>query len=64
VLTLFFLFLSIGAALWIGDLLGKAWYGFLILAGFYGIIGLIMTLTGNKGLKKIVSNMIIKQVLK
>lgn len=35
VIVFFLLMLSIGTSLWIGDLLGKAYYGFFIVTAFY-----------------------------
>ncbi len=64
VLLLFFLFLNIGIALLIGDLLGKSYLGFLILAGFYAIAGLVMFLMREKILKAPVSGMIISKFYK
>ena len=40
--SIVFLILNIGIALWLGSLLGKIYYGFFIVAGFYAIIGLII----------------------
>lgn len=34
--------LNIAVALWLGDLLGKAYYGFLIVAGFYALVTVIL----------------------
>ncbi len=42
VFSLFALTLNIAIALWLGDLLGKNYYGFLIVASFYGLIGIIL----------------------
>jgi hypothetical protein len=58
----FLLMINIGIALWLGEILGKSWYGFLILAGFYLIIGIVLFLL-RKWLKKLVANIIIKQTL-
>ena len=33
---------SIGLSLWIGELVGKVYYGFLIVAGFYVLVALIL----------------------
>lgn len=41
-ISLFALTLNIGVALWLGDLLGKNYYGFLAVAALYGIIGVIL----------------------
>ncbi len=60
----FFVFLlNIGIALWIGDLLGKNYYGFLIVAGFYGLVGLIVYVFRRQWLKDPVSNLFIKKML-
>jgi hypothetical protein len=42
VFSLFALTLNIAIALWLGDLLGKNYYGFLIVASFYGLTGIIL----------------------
>lgn len=39
--VLFFLILNIGVALWIGELLGKSYYGFFAVAGFYALLTII-----------------------
>jgi len=65
--TVIFMFLlmgSLGLAFWLGDILGKPWHGFLIVSGFYGIIGFVLYFFMHKWLKKRVGNSIIKQVLK
>lgn len=60
----FMLFLNLGLALWLGEILGKMWYGFLVIAGFYGVATIVIHFLMHKWLKKIVSNYIIKQLLK
>ncbi len=64
IISLFFLMGTLGIALWLGDILGKPWYGFLVVAGFYAITGLIVYFLPHKWIRKIVSNSIIKHVLK
>ena len=59
----FLLSLSIGAALLIGEWLGKNYYGFFIIAGFYGIAGIVFRLNRNSFIKKPVSNFIITKIL-
>lgn len=61
--TLFFLILNIGVALWIGDLLGKSYYGFFIIAGFYAIVGSVFYAFRNRWVKVPVKNSIIIQAL-
>jgi len=41
-LSIFAIFLSIGAALYIGDLLGKDYYGFIVVSGFYGLVAIVI----------------------
>ena len=60
---MFFLMASIGLSIWLGEILGAGWYGFLIVAAFYGISGLILSLL-NGGIKKLIANSFVKQVFK
>ena len=60
----FMLFLNLGLAFWLGEILGKTWYGFFVVAAFYGIIGIVIHFFMHKWIKKLVCNYFIKQVLK
>lgn len=62
-LSIFIVTANIGAALWLGDLLGKSYYGFFCVAGFYGVIGAIVYFFMHNFIKKRVSNSIISQLL-
>lgn len=62
VLSLFIVFVSIGASLWLGDLLGKTYYGFFCVGGFYGIVACIIYFFMHNWIKKCVGNSIIKQM--
>lgn len=62
-IVLFFLIFNIGAALWIGEELGKSYYGFFIVAGFYGLLALIFGIFRKQLLKNPLNNSIITQVL-
>ena len=42
IFSLFALTINIAIALWLGDILGKNYYGFLVVASFYGLIGIIL----------------------
>jgi hypothetical protein len=53
--------INIAVALWIGDLLGKAYYGFFIVAGFYALAAIII-LIAHPSIKNRVNNNIIKQL--
>lgn len=61
--VLFFLILNIGIALWIGELLGKSYYGFFVVAGFYALLALIFGIFRKQLIKNPVNNSIIDQVL-
>lgn len=61
--VLFFLILNIGVALWLGDLMGKNYFGFFVVAGFYLLLALIFGIYRKKLLKEPLNNSIIEQVL-
>jgi len=63
-IVIFMFFLNLGLALWLGEILGKIYYGFFVVAAFYGILGIVMRLFMHKWLKKVAGNFFIKQVLK
>jgi len=60
----FMIFLNLGLAFWLGEILGKTFYGFFVVAGFYIIIGLILLLFMNKWMKAKIQNYIIRQIFK
>ncbi len=62
-ISMFSFVLSIGVALWLGDILGKAYYGFFIVAGFYLIAGIVLHYFLHSWVKKPISELIIKQAL-
>jgi hypothetical protein len=61
--AMFSFVLSIAVALWLGDLLGKAYYGFFIVAGFYLLAGLVLHFFLHRWVKTPISELIIKQAL-
>ncbi len=63
VLSLFIMILNLGIALWLGELLGKSYYGFFIVAGFNLVLGLVLHFFLHNWIKKPVSDIIISQVL-
>ena len=63
VISLFTLVLSIGIALWLGEELGKSYYGFFIVAAFDLLLAIILHFFLLKWIKKPISELIIKQVL-
>lgn len=64
VVTLFILIINIGIALWLGDLLGKSYYGFFIVGAFYALIAILLHAYRHEWIKNPVSNTIISQMLK
>ena len=61
VVSFFAFTINIAIALWIGDLLGKAYYGFLIVSGFYAIVGIILLIV-HPTIKKRVGDAIVKEL--
>jgi hypothetical protein len=64
VASMAFLFVSIAAAFLIGELLGKTYLGFLIVAGFYVLAGLIVLYARDRGLKESIADSIIRSIYK
>jgi hypothetical protein len=64
VILIFIFTATIGIALWIGDMLGKSYYGFFIVSGFYAFAVLILYLCRNSWIKTPVSKLIIEKVIK
>jgi hypothetical protein len=60
----FMLFLNLGIALWLGEILGSSFYGFFVVAGFYGITGAIVHFFFHKRIKKDIANNIVQQLIK
>ncbi len=54
--------LNIAISLWIGEILGKDYYGFLTVAAIYFVIGIILFFI-HPWIKNRISNSIIKQIL-
>lgn len=60
----FALMLSTGLALWLGELLGKNYYGFFAVAGVYAVLILLLFVFRQQWIQFPVSNAIISQMLK
>lgn len=63
VLSMFTIIVNVGIALWLGDLLGKSYYGFFCVAAFYGILGVVLYFFTHTSLKKSISDSIVSQML-
>jgi len=62
-ISVFMLFLNLGIAVWVGGLLENLFLGFFAVAGFYGIMALIMHFLMRKWLKTKVGDSIIRRIL-
>jgi fatty acid desaturase len=60
----FILFLNLGIALWLGDILGKLFWGFFVIAAFYILAGIVIHFFMHNWIKKLVSDYFIKRVTK
>jgi len=62
-LLIFLVIVNIGLGFWLGDLLGKVYYGFFCVAGFYALLALVSYFFLGNWIKKSVGNSIISQLL-
>jgi hypothetical protein len=62
-ITMFTLVFNIGIALFIGEILGKSYYGFFIIAGFYLLVGIVLHFFLLNWIKKPLSDLIITKAL-
>ncbi len=60
----FLLFFNLGLAFWLGIILGQIFFGFFVVAAFYGIVAIVIHFFMHNWLKKIICNYIIKLALK
>jgi fatty acid desaturase len=60
----FMIFVNLGLAFWLGEILGETYFGFFVVAMFYGIVAIVWHLFMHQWLKKKICNYMIKQVLK
>ena len=63
IIALFFFLITIGLSLYLGDLLGKTYYGFFAMAGFYAFLTILFLIFKNK-LEDIFNNYLINQIFK
>jgi len=61
--VLFFLILNIGIALWLGELMGRSYYGFFVVSGFYAVLAIGFLVFRKQLIKEPLNNSIITQVL-
>lgn len=56
--------LSLGAAYWIGYMMGNVYYGFFIMGGFYILLGILIHVFRRQLIKKPISDIIIDRLIK
>ena len=59
----FLLILSVAFALLLGEWLGKSYYGFFVIAGFYGIAGLLLYVYRERWIRIPFYNAFIRSIL-
>ncbi|WP_308992358.1 hypothetical protein QLS71_000815 [Mariniflexile litorale] len=59
-----FLFVNISLSLFLGDLLGEDYFGFLVVSGIYLIVTVILNYNRDKIIKVPITNLIIAKLLK
>ncbi len=63
VAAMFIIIINIGLALWLGELLGKSYYGFFVVTGAYAFLAILLRSYINQWIKVPVSNFIINLML-
>ena len=58
------LFGSLGLSSWLGEVLGKPYYGAFVFAGIYAVLGLFIHFFLHRRIKRTISNYIFFKVLK
>jgi hypothetical protein len=64
IIALFFIVLTIGVALYLGDVMGKPYYGFFAVAGFYAVTAIILFIIRKPYIEKTFNDYIINQIFK
>jgi hypothetical protein len=64
VLLVFVLMLSVGLALFLGEVLGKTYYGFFIVSGFYLLVGIVLHVFMDKWIRAPISESILNSIQK
>ncbi|MEO0046772.1 MAG: hypothetical protein RL705_1963 [Bacteroidota bacterium] len=64
VVALVSLFISLGLALWFGEMMKKNYYGYFMVALLYVMLGILLFLFRKPWIKNQMSNIVIKSMLK
>lgn len=62
-LVMFIFIFNFGISLWLGELLGKSYYGFFATAFFYAIVAVLISIYGRRLVKVPVSTRLISKLL-
>jgi len=62
-ITIVLIFLNLGLGLWLGEILGKTYYGFFVVAAFYVLLWAVLRIFMHKWLKEYVRNTVINKFL-
>jgi len=57
-------FLNLALALWLGDITGRLYLGFLLVGGFYLVLGLVLKLFMRGWLKKRIGDYFVKHIFR
>ncbi len=63
-ILIFLVFVNLGLAFWLGEVLGRMYFGFLVVAAFYLLLGLIFHIFMRGWLKKVAANYFIKRIFR
>jgi len=63
VLFIAILIVNIGLALWVGELVGRVYVGFFIVAAFYALLALLIYVFRKTWIKDPITNLLIKKLL-
>src|SRR5882672_3575541 len=63
IIVLMVVVLNTGIAIWLGEVLGKMYYGFFCVAGFYLLLAVILIATRRSWLKRSIGNRLVKKIL-
>jgi hypothetical protein len=64
IVVLSFILISVGLALFLGELLGKSYYGFLLLGGVYGLVAVLVAMNRKDWLEIKLNDYLINQIFK
>lgn len=63
-LTCVMFFANAGAAFWLGELLGKIYFGFFAVAGFYAFVAFILRVFMYKWMRRMFYDFIVRKLLR